>query len=136
MTDEATGPRLWEIEHPYYCETGNFYVSGLRRHEVHTSYDSWSSFYEVWGDNDPDYNLVFRWDWRRPDPADYEPDEELAPDTLLVFWVLQRRAVLRSTECIVTEDDEPAVRAWLTNRGQHLAAIWQPLDLTPAAKES
>jgi hypothetical protein len=97
-------PHLWEIDHPYYCTEGN----------------------------DHDMNLVFRWDWKRADPDDYEDGEELPPDTLAVYWVLQRKAILRSTECVVTEADEPAVRAWLADRAKTVAAIWQPLAVVEA----
>lgn len=119
---DLTTPHLWEIDHPYYCTEGNYYERGM--HEV---YDSWASFYEDWGTNDPDLNLVFRWDWQRSDPSDYEDGENLPPDTLKVFWVLQRKAILRSTECTVTEADEPAVRAWLADRAGTIRAIWEPI---------
>ncbi|ARF75704.1 hypothetical protein B7C62_28190 [Kitasatospora albolonga] len=123
---------LWETDHPYYCTEGNYYarpVDGL-----HTEYPSWAAFFAEWGGLDPDLNLVFRWDWKRSDPADYEPyDEPVPPDTLAVFWVLQRKAILRSTECVVTEADEPAVRAWLTECAAHMGLLWEPLLPAPAA---
>lgn len=126
--------KLWETDHPYYCEEGNYFVSGLRGDEVHTEYESWQEFYDEWGNTDEDMNLVFRWDWKRADPDDYavelEDGEELPPDTLAVYWVLQRKAILRSTSCVVTEADEPAIRAWLTERARTVAAIWAPLELT------
>lgn len=135
MTTTARTPRLWETDHPYYCNEGNYYArpsDGL-----HTTYDSWADFYEDWGTNDPDLNLVFRWDWQRADPDDYEPDDDgitrVPEDRLLVFWVLQRKAILRSTECVVTEADEPAVRAWLEDRAKTIAAIWEPLSLAASA---
>ena len=90
-------------------------------------------FLAEWGDTDKDMNLVFRWDWQRDDGEYLEEGEEPEPDKLLVFWVLQRKAILRSTECVVTEDDEPAARAWLAERGQYLAAIWEPFNLTSTA---
>lgn len=121
-------PHLWEIDHPYYCNQGNYFVGGDRRSEVHNSYDSWAEFFEEWGDADPDMNLVFRWDWQRDSGEDLGEDEEPEPDKLQVFWVLQRKAILRSTECIVTEADEPAVRAWLLDRAKTVAAIWEPLS--------
>lgn len=130
---QGSEPHLWETDHPYYCTTGNYFVPGTRWHEVHNSYDSWADFYEDWGNNDPDLNLVFRWDWKRSDPDDYEPDDDgitrVPADTLQVFWVLQRKAILRSTECVVTEADEPAVLAWLRDRARTITAIWQPLTL-------
>lgn len=126
-------PRLWEIDHPYYCTEGNYYVPGNRWNEVHSEYDSWQDFIADWGDLDPDLNLVFRWDWKRAAPDDYEPDDDgvirVPEDRLLVFWVLQRKAILRSTECIVTEADEPAVREWLAERAKTIAAIWEPIAL-------
>lgn len=115
-------PHLWEIKHPYYCEEGNYYANGN-----HLSYGSWSEFHAEWGSLDQDYNAVFRWDWKRPDPEDLEEGDDPGPDKLFVYWVLQLKAILRSTECVVTEDDEPAVRAWLTERARHTVALWSPL---------
>jgi hypothetical protein len=51
-----------------------------------------------------------------------------------VFWVLQHKAILRSTECTVIEADEPAVRAWLTERAATIRAVWEPL--LPTAEET
>lgn len=122
-------PHLWEIDHPYYCTEGNYFVSGTRWDEVHNEYDSWSEFLEEWGDSDHDMNLVFRWDWKRDDGEFVEEGEEPEPDKLHVYWVLQRKAILRSTVCVVTEADEPAVRTWLAERAKTIAAIWAPLAL-------
>lgn len=121
--------KLWESDHPYYCTEGNYYARPSEG--LHTEYESWQDFYDEWGGTDEDMNLVFRWDWQRADPSDYEPyGEAVPPDTLAVFWVLQRKAVLRSTLCVVTEADEPAIREWLTERARTVAAIWAPLELT------
>lgn len=125
-------PRLWEINHPYYCTEGNYFVPGTRWGEVHSEYASWAEFLADWGGTDHDMNLVFRWDWQRADPQDYADDEEVPVDTLAVYWVLQRKAILRSTACIVTEADEPAVRAWLAERAETIAAIWEPIKLSAA----
>lgn len=123
MTDK----HLWQIDHPYYCNEGNYLASGSMLGEVHSRYESWEDFFEDWGQNDPDLNLVFRWDWKRADPADYTEGEEVPrSDSLFVYWVLQRKAFNRSTECVVTEADEPAVRAWLAERAKTIAAIWEP----------
>ncbi|MFJ9214276.1 hypothetical protein [Streptomyces sp. NPDC102264] len=120
----AVGLRLWEIDHPYYCTEGNYYKNGN-----HLTYASWAEFYAEWGDLDPDMNLVFRWDWKRPDPDGYEGGEEVPPETLAVYWVLQRKAILRSTECVIDRADEAAVRAWLADRANTMAAIWEPISL-------
>lgn len=124
---------LWEYDHPFYCAEGNYYTSGDQWDEVYTSYDSWADFIAEWGDTDPDLNLVFRWDWIKSNPDDYEPDDgaiRVPEDKLLVFWVLQRKALLRTTVCAVTAADEPAVRAWLADRAKAIAAIWEPISLT------
>lgn len=131
------GPRLYEIDHPYYCAEGNYFKTGQ-----HLTYGSWAEFHDEWGDLDDDLNAVFRWDWKTPDPADYCPadcdghddgdcDEMPAP-ALHVYWVLQRKAILRSTACAVTEADEPAVREWLTRKARYVASIWEPLLNRPA----
>lgn len=124
---DKEAPHLWEIEHPYYCHPGNHYT---RLDESHFTYASWAEFYEDWGDRDPDVYLVFRWDWARTDPEDVEEDEDVPSDRLQVFWVLQGSAILRSTECVVAEADEPAVRKWLAARAQTMAAIWAPIGFT------
>jgi hypothetical protein len=124
----ATVTHLWEANHPYYCNEGNYYAR-----DMHETYDSWDDFIADWGDADADMNLVFRWDWKRADPDDYEPDDDgvvrVPEDTLNVYWVLQRKAILRSTECVVTEADEPAVREWLSKRAKTITAIWEPVNL-------
>ncbi|MFE1550600.1 hypothetical protein [Streptomyces sp. NPDC058718] len=118
-----TDDRLWDIDHPYYCAEGNYFKNGQ-----HLTYPNWTEFQEEWGSLDDDLNLVFRWDWKRADPADYEPyGEDVPPDALHVYWVLQRKAILRSTECVITEADEPAVREWLTRKAARLRLVWEPL---------
>lgn len=117
---------LRDHEHPYYCSEGNYYVAGYKWGDVHTDYDSWSDFYEDWGDSDPELNLVFRWDWNRYDPECAQPDEP-RQDYLQIFFVLQRKAILRSCKIWVTPEDEPAVRAWLAERVETIRAIWSPL---------
>lgn len=124
---------LWEYGHPYYASSGCYFVPGNRWDEVHSVWESWKDFYEAWGNNDPDLNLLYRWDWRRPDPDDYEfeleenPDFEMPGDTLRLYFMLQRKAKPFSHEVAVTEADEPAVREWLTERAKTIQAIWEPI---------
>lgn len=126
-------PHLWEVDHPYYAEDGCFYTPGTRWAEVHTEYDSWADFAEGWGDTDPDLNLVYRWDWNRPDPDDWTYEIENDPgfvmpgDTLHIYFMLQRKAKPHSIVIQITEADEPAVRAWLTERAKTVRAIWSPI---------
>ncbi len=62
---------LWEVEHEYYCNLGNYYAV---IDDCHQEYDSWQEFHDKEGDSDMDYNLLFRWDWK-------EEDEEGEPTT-------------------------------------------------------
>lgn len=129
-------PRLWETYHPYYCSEGCFFHSPAQhgdKWQVHTTVNSWAEFMADWGLSDPDLNLVFRWDWQRSDPDDYayetehDPEFELPGDELQVFFYLQRKAYGHSVFVRVTEDDEPAVRKWLTSRAEHMQKVWFPL---------
>lgn len=114
---------LWEIEHPYYCEPGNYYA---RPDQVTTRFESWPEFLDEWphGGWDEDFNVVFRWDWERYDPADLEDGDP--PEELHLYWVGQRKATRWSTHIAVTEADEPAVRAWLAARAAYMTRLWAP----------
>lgn len=116
---------LWEYEHPFYCEEGNYYVG--RDAGLHTEYDSWAQFKEdseILHSGDRDLNLLVRWDW-------YAPDDLINPGyphhRLHLHFLLQGKAILRSDFITVTTDEEPEIRAWLTSCAAHIAAIWQPL---------
>lgn len=103
---------LWEYEHPYYCNEGNFYQRGC-----HATFDSWADFIAAEGDADPDLNLVFRWDWK----------QGANQDTLLLFYMGQRKALCRSVGVRVWKDDEPAIREWLIGCANHMRKLWEPL---------
>lgn len=148
-----TRPHLWEIDHPYYCTEGNFYKNGC-----HTNFDSWAEFAtpasftaagptgNVLYDWDDDLNFLFRWDWNKADKDNYflqpgDPDDETADyeeakktDTLLLFFMAQRKGRNMSAQVTVTEADEPAVRAWLEGKAEYMRKIWAPLlNAEPAA---
>lgn len=121
---------LWEYDHPYYCEQGNYLASPAKHGylDVDQNYATWADFMEDWGNTDPDLNLVFRWDWHAwhiEFPEDYPDGAE--KHQLDLFFMLQRKAFNKSVSITVTEDDEPAVRAWLTRRAQAMVALWEPL---------
>ncbi|MEV6403984.1 hypothetical protein AB0M58_13700 [Streptomyces bobili] len=124
--------RLWEINHPSSCHEGNFYAPPGKG--LHTAYDSWSEFHDKWGPGGPDRAHVFRWDWERDTGEYLEEDESPGPDLLKVYWVLQSTAILGSTQVVVTEADEPAVRAWLAERSQHVRALWEPFLEDPGTR--
>lgn len=129
---------LWEYEHPYFCEEGNYLHSPARHGylDVAEQHDSWLSFLGAWGDTDPDLNLLFRWDWHAwhlEFPSDYPNGTE--KHELHLFFMLQRKAFNKSVSVDVTADDEPAVRAWLTNRAKTITQIWEPLLTSDDMKE-
>lgn len=128
-----TEKHLWEYDHPYYATPGCYYVGGHKWDEVHAEWDSWAEFHEAWGNNDADLNLLYRWDWDRPDADDYvfeiedDPSFEVPGDALRLFFMLQRKARPFSHDIAVSESDEPAVRAYLEERSKTIRAIWEPM---------
>lgn len=116
---------LWEVDHPYYCSEGNFHRNGQR-----VVFDSWEDFVEDgWANNDPDLNLLFRWDWEIPEDGFVEEGDPPARARLLLFFMLQRKGDFWSVSVAVTQADEPAVREWLTERAKTITAIWAPIVL-------
>jgi hypothetical protein len=126
-----SGDRLWEVDHPYYCEKSNYYVGhepkvypwGVDQNHVpgnHARFDSWEDF--GWKDSDPEYNLLFRWDWIVPDPECPEQQEEL-----VLFWMLQRKGAFWITSFPVTKEQEPEIKDWLKERYKAIKAVWEPL---------
>jgi hypothetical protein len=111
---------LWEVDHSYYCG-----VYGGDR------YDNLDDFLDEWGDCDPDYNLLFRWDWNEYDPDEFEDDEldedHSTKDILNIFWVQQRKGSLYSCKVRVSKDEEDKVKEFLEPRWSHLASLWEPL---------
>lgn len=132
---------LWEYDHPYYCETGNYLHSPYQKPDIisHEEFPSWAEFKESgWMETDPDLNLVFRWDWHAHHiefPGDF-PDEEGRTEhhELELFLVLQRKAFNRSISIEVTEADEPEVRAWLVERARTIVSLWEPLVVDDAVR--
>ena len=134
----TTPKHLWEHEHPYRCEHGNFYSRGLA-----TGYESWAEFsqpvtYDRTGpqliqhgtllhDGDPDMNCLFRWDWRAMHlefPEDYPDGAE--EHYLDLFFMMQGKPYNQSVRIKVTPADEPTVRAWLAGRAETMRSMWQP----------
>lgn len=118
--------KLFESDHQYYCNEGNYFSN-----DCHSSHDSWEDFISEEGDSDMDYNLVFRWDWRRAEDDNEKPlptrDDE-RKDRLLLFYMGQRKALARSVSVAVCRNDEPAVRAWLAKRWEHMRKLWAPFS--------
>jgi hypothetical protein len=125
-----TETKLYEVDHPYYCEEGNYY-----NNDCHFDYDSWGAFLQEWGDADLDMNLVIRWDWRDGEYETPAPDHK-GMEYLYVYIVGQRKAKLQSCKVAVRREEEPEIRAWLLPRYERLLQNWYPLsDRIPPKKE-
>jgi hypothetical protein len=124
----AETKHLWEVEHAYYCNEGNYYA----RESVESSYRSWADFLAENGDADMDYNLLFRWDWQERDDETGEPnfngDVNYRNGTLLLFWLGQRKGLYRYSTVSVCRADEPAVLDYLRPRWEHLRSLWEPVS--------
>lgn len=115
---------LWDVDHPFHATEGNFHATGYNN-----EFDTWAEFMEDMGNLDLDMNLVYRWDWNRVDPDDYDGVTYFMPetDTLQLFYIMQRKACPLSAAVQVTRDQEDEIRAWLTVRAEHLRSVWEPL---------
>lgn len=119
MSKDKPAQHLWEIKHPYYCNDGNYFA----RESTETKYASWADFLAEEGDSDFDMNLVFRWDWRKADPE--EKDWGNPTDELKLYWMGQRKGLYRYSTIEVTDADESAIKAWLTQRWNHMMRLWE-----------
>lgn len=133
--------RLWEVDHPYYCNQGNYYSNDCGE----AKYATWADFYSEMGESDPDMNLLFRWDWQECEECDDTGDGQkcdlgkacpalrCAADhnyrggKLLLFWMGQRKGLFFYSVVQVCRADESLVRAWLQSRLMHLMKLWAPL---------
>ena len=121
--------RLWDIEHPYYCNEGNHFASS---NDCHAHYGRWQDFVAEQGDGDLDMNLVFRWDWEAPrsdgrdTPIVWQGDENYRDCELKLFYMGQRKGLYRWVTVDVCRSDEPAVREWLSIRFAHMLKLWEP----------
>lgn len=114
---------LWEVDHPYYMAEGCFYSNGH-----HHTYDSFTDFLDEWADYSENMNLVFRWDWNKPNPTYYNSPADIPEhDELCIYFVMQRKAFTTSCYIKVTEADEPAVLKYLAPKARHIARLWEPI---------
>jgi hypothetical protein len=118
---------LWEVDHPYYCNEGNYFTNA----SVCDEHKSWASFVSEYEDADLDMNLVFRWDWREGEGWELGPftgDVNYRNGKLLIFWMGQRKGLYRYSTVEVCRADEDAVRAFLQPRWEHLKELWEPVS--------
>jgi hypothetical protein len=106
--------RLWEIEHPYYMCSGNYYEN-----DHNQEFADWESFIQEWGDADLDYNRIHRWDFRY--------DDESRRSSVEFYYVLQRKAILKSCEVWIDLNDETErkIREFLRPHAEYNAKLWE-----------
>lgn len=121
----TTTAHLWEADHSYYCNDGNFTKNGCL-----SEYESWAAFLNEAGTIDHDYNLLFRWDWKCETDDDGEATAagKTGKGTLKLYWMQQRRGHFVVDHVAVGAEDEAAIRAWLEPAWAHLRGLWAPLE--------
>lgn len=114
------------VEHSYYCSETNYFAN--REEGGPFRYDSWEAFESDYGDADYDYNLIFRWDWKRFEDDEDDDEEKDDRDTLQLCVLQQRKGKYCSLLVRVTDEDAPKVREFLEQRWKHLQDLWAPIS--------
>ena len=114
---------LWETDHPYYGPEG---IAGSQVNSHHL-WPSWEAFYEEFGNNDVDMNLVWRWDWGH---HEYESNDNplfgKPEDTLNIYMVQPRKSRFAHHQIAVVTEDEPAIYAYLAKHWETVQKLWAP----------
>lgn len=117
---------LWEVDHPYYCNEGNYYSN-----DCGYEYESWEDFISDEGESDFDMNLVFRFDWDEIDDEsgenNFNGDPSFRNGKLKIFWIGQRKGIYRYSIVDVCRNDQDEVKKFLIPRLEHLKKLWEPL---------
>lgn len=129
----STSKHLWECGHAYYCTEGGYFHTQSTHKTVH-DFKSWSDFLAEMGSADPDYNLLFRWDWSEQNydeageelPA-FNGDVNYRNGRLSLFFMHQRKGFHSTSIVEVCRADEAAVIAYLQPRLDYLMRLWAPL---------
>jgi len=124
---------LWEVEHDYYGPEGSYWANGIDQAPYINRFDSWFDYTDDGSmfDSMEGLNFLYRWDWMdyREDHAKYG-NEDGEPDFVLqLFWMMPRKGIMAHDSIVVTEEDEPAVREFLTKHWEYMKALWAPLEI-------
>lgn len=117
---------LWEADHSYYINEGNYYD----RAGCHTEFATWGEFLSSWAEADPDYNWFVRWDWREGDEwdlAEYNGDDYYRHAKFVMQIIGQRKSLLQSIAVYVCRADEPEIIKFLEPYWEYMKAMWSPL---------
>lgn len=112
---------LWEVEHDYYCNDGNYFSS-----DCGMEFNTWSDFLSEFGDYDFDMNLLFRWDWK----LDENPSEDkyYRDGNLHIYWLGQRKGIYQFSIVRVCKADEENVIKFLKPRWEHMKKLWDGIS--------
>jgi len=121
-----TAKHLWEVKHAYYCSESN---------DCTQEFKSWEDFEADAGEEDLDYNLIFRFDWQEPEGEDGEPkkthrgvaDVNYRNAELKLFYIGQREGLFRYVQIDVCRADEPKIIDFLNPRLAYMMKLWAPL---------
>lgn len=116
---------LWEVDHPYYCNNGNYFDNNC-----YTEYETWSNFNEEFGNSDIDYNLVFRFDWKEGEDHDaeaYNGNDSYRNGFLDIYILGQRKGLFTAHRVFICRADEPSVIEFLKPRLERIKQLWEPL---------
>lgn len=125
---------LWEIDHPYYCNEGNYFA---RFNEVCDEFNCLQDFLDEYANCDMEMNLLFRFDWAENTDEDREDDDSInvysGDDTertgkLKFFWMGQRKGLYRFSLVDVCRADESAVIEFLKPRWERMRLLWAPFS--------
>ncbi|MBZ9894191.1 hypothetical protein LB545_07520 [Mesorhizobium sp. BR1-1-6] len=117
---------LWEVDHPYYMNEGNYFSNGC-----HETYPAWDVFESQWRDADLDYNWFVRWDWLEGEDSgagEFNGDVYYRNGILKLQIIGQRKSYLGSHEVSVCRADEPRVIAFLAKYWEYMKAMWEPFS--------
>ncbi len=120
--------KLYEVTHPYYCESHNYFQSWDSQTETCFRFVDWNEFYQEAKDWDDDWNYLFRWDWVQEYLAnpEYEDDQDI-PEHLLLFFFRQRKGFHVTMHINVNKEDEPKIKEYLIQKSKNLKATWYPI---------
>lgn len=125
-------PHLWEIDHPYYCNHGNYFASSRDLPTEH--HRSFAEFIAANGDADKDMNLIFRWDWKEGEDHDlaaFNGDVNYRNGELCIYYMGQSKGLYRWVTVEVCRADEPDVIAFLRPMWDHLRLLWAGISDQP-----
>lgn len=129
--------KLWEIDHPYYCEESGYYyntngANGVTGWGAAMEYDGFDDFIDEWEDCDLDMNFIFRWDWLKcvtPEEIDNYSDDDEPIHRLTLFYMMQRKGCKKVITINGMKDsDEKRVIEFLEPRWEYMKSMWEGLS--------